>query len=121
MSFVNSDLPLTQAPRSICSLRLSALGDVCNAVPAVRALQRQWPDCRITWIIGKVEHGLLEGLEGVELIPYDKRTGLKGVLALRRQLKQRRFDLLLHMQAALRASLLSLAVKADIRLGYRGR
>ncbi|MEH6649114.1 MAG: glycosyltransferase family 9 protein [Motiliproteus sp.] len=109
---------LGRVPESICILRLSALGDVCNAVPAVRSLQRQWPDCRITWIVGKTEALLLDGLEGVELLVYDKKTGIKGIWALRRQLKQRRFDLLLHMQAALRASLVSLAVKADIRLGF---
>lgn len=109
---------LGRVPESICILRLSALGDVCNAVPAVRALQRQWPDCRITWIVGKTEKALLDGLDGVELLSYDKKTGLKGIWALRRQLKNRRFDLLLHMQAALRASLVSLAIKADIRLGF---
>nr|WP_242521571.1 glycosyltransferase family 9 protein [Motiliproteus sp. SC1-56] len=109
---------MTHAPRSICILRLSALGDVCNAVPAVRALQRQWPDCRITWIIGKVEHRLLAGLKGVEFIPYDKKSGIRGVLALRRQLRERQFDVLLHMQAALRASLVSLAIPAALRLGF---
>ena len=112
------DLPLREAPQSICVLRLSALGDVCNAVPAVRALQRQWPDCRITWVIGKVERLLLDGLEGVEFITYDKRSGLKGILALRRQLAGRRFDLLLNMQAALRASLVSLAIPARLKLGF---
>ncbi|OMH28129.1 glycosyl transferase [Motiliproteus sp. MSK22-1] len=120
---MKSNLPLNQvlqrqAPRSICILRLSALGDVCNCLPAIRALQRQWPDCRITWIIGKVEKQLLLGLEGVELIAYDKKTGLKGIFELRRQLAGRKFDVLLHMQAALRASLVSLAVKADLRFGF---
>ncbi len=109
---------LGRVPESICILRLSALGDVCNAVPAVRALQRQWPDCRITWVVGKTEQRLLEGLDGVELLSYDKKTGLRGILALRRQLKDRRFDLLLHMQAALRSSLVSLAIRAQVRLGF---
>ena len=115
---LKANLPLAQAPKSICVLRLSALGDVCNCVPAIRALQRQWPDCRITWIIGKTEQQLLSGLSGVELIPYDKRNGLKGIWQLRRTLADRQFDVLLHMQAALRASLVSLAIKADIRLGF---
>ena len=69
-------------------------------------------------MVGKVEQQLLAGLDGVELIAYDKRSGLKGILQLRRQLADRRFDILLHMQAALRASLVSLAIKADIRLGF---
>ena len=99
-------------------LRLSALGDVCNLVPTVRALQRQWPEARITWIIGKGEYSLLAGLSGVEFIVYDKSTGLAGMRALWRQLADTRFDVLLHMQQALRASVLSLGLKADVRVGF---
>lgn len=99
-------------------LRLSALGDVCNLVPTVRALQRQWPEARITWIIGKGEHSLLAGLSGVEFVVYDKASGLAGMRALWRELADTRFDVLLHMQQALRASVLSLGLKADVRVGY---
>ncbi len=99
-------------------LRLSALGDVCNLVPTVRALQRQWPEARITWIIGKAEHSLLAGLSGVEFVVYDKATGLAGMRRLWRELADVRFDVLLHMQQALRASVLSLGLKAKVRVGY---
>lgn len=99
-------------------LRLSALGDVCNLVPTVRALQRQWPEARITWIIGKGEHSLLAGLSGVEFVVYDKASGLAGMRRLWRELGDTRFDVLLHMQQALRASVLSLGLKADVRVGY---
>lgn len=99
-------------------LRLSALGDVCNLVPTVRALQRQWPEAKITWIIGKGEHSLLAGMSGVEFIVYDKSTGLAGMRALWRRLADTRFDVLLHMQQALRASVLSLGLKADVRVGF---
>lgn len=99
-------------------LRLSALGDVCNLVPTVRALQRQWPEARISWIIGKGEYSLLAGLSGVEFIIYDKSSGLAGMRRLWRQLALERFDVLLHMQQALRASVLSLGLKADVRIGF---
>ncbi|MGM0925021.1 MAG: glycosyltransferase family 9 protein [Pseudomonadota bacterium] len=110
--------PLPAQPRHIGVLRLSALGDVCNLVPTIRALQRQWPEARITWIAGKAEHSLLAGLSGVEFVVYDKSTGLAGMRALWRELADTRFDVLLHMQQALRASALSLGLKADVRVGY---
>ncbi|MDN3525035.1 glycosyltransferase family 9 protein [Halomonas sabkhae] len=110
--------PLPARPEHIGVLRLSALGDVCNLVPTIRALQRQWPEARITWIIGKGEHSLLAGLSGVEFIVYDKASGLAGMRQLWRQLADTRFDVLLHMQQALRASVLSLGLKADLRIGY---
>lgn len=105
-------------PRHIAILRLSALGDACNLVPAIRALQRRFPEARITWIIGKGEHSLLTGLSGVDFVVYDKATGFAGMRALWRELADTRFDVLLHMQQALRASVLSLGLKADARLGY---
>ncbi|GKW50000.1 glycosyltransferase family 9 protein [Halomonas sp. NCCP-2165] len=110
--------PLPAHPEHLCVLRLSALGDVCNLVPTVRALQRQWPGVRITWIIGKGEHSLLAGLSGVEFVVYDKATGLAGMRAIWRQLRETRFDALLHMQQAVRASVLSLGLKARVRIGY---
>ncbi len=112
-------MPLfSQAPHSVCFLRLSAIGDVCHAVAAVQALQRYWPETKVTWIIGKVEAQLLQGLEDVELIVFDKKQGLKGMQAVWAQLQGRRFDALVHMQLALRASLLTLGIKARYKVGF---
>ncbi|QEL09696.1 glycosyltransferase family 9 protein [Kushneria phosphatilytica] len=110
--------PLPAHPAHLCILRLSALGDVCNLVPAVRALQRQWPQVRITWIIGRGEHSLLTGLSGVEFVVYDKDTGLAGMRRIWRELRDVRFDALLHMQQSIRASMLSLGLHANVRLGF---
>ncbi|MCX7042581.1 MAG: glycosyltransferase family 9 protein [Gammaproteobacteria bacterium] len=106
------------APRSICLLRLSALGDATHVVPLIRTLRRTWPDVPVTWILGKGEAKLMEGLDDAELIVFDKGAGARGVLALRKALAGRRFDVLLQMQLALRANLLSAFVRADRRIGY---
>ncbi len=105
-------------PESICILRLSALGDATHVLPVIRRLQAHWPGTRLTWIIGKQEHRLLSGLEGVEMLVLDKRGGLNAVRQLREQLLTRKFDVLLHMQVAARANLLSRLVKAPLRLGW---
>jgi heptosyltransferase I len=111
-------LPFKQAPGNICILRLSALGDVTHTVPVVNAIKNYWPNTKITWIIGKQEHGLLARLPGIEFIVFDKRGGWQAVQALRNALHGRRFDVLLHMQVALRANLLSRLIRAPIRLGW---
>ncbi|KGM55482.1 ADP-heptose--LPS heptosyltransferase [Lysobacter daejeonensis GH1-9] len=102
----------------MCILRLSALGDVTHVVPLVRTLRTAWPHVAITWVIGKGEHRLLVGLEGVEFVEYDKKSGLAGMRTLRRQLTGRRFDVLLQMQVAARANLLSAFIPARRRIGY---
>jgi len=111
-------LPLDHQAESICILRLSALGDATHVVPVVRAIQDQWPGTKITWIIGKLEHRLLSALAGVEFIEFDKRGGWAAVSALREELRERRFDVLLHMQVAARANLLSRLIRAPVRLGW---
>ena len=111
-------LPLDHQPESLCILRLSALGDATHTVPVLRAIQQRWPGTRVTWIIGKLERRLLEGLEGVEFIVFDKRGGWAEIRKLRAALHGRRFDVLLHMQVAARANLLSRLVRAPVRLGW---
>jgi heptosyltransferase I len=111
-------LPLTQPPRSVCILRLSALGDTCHVVPIVRTLQRAWPGTELTWIIGKAEARLMSLVDGVEFITVDKRAGFGARHALREQLRGRHFDVLLHMQLALRASLVARNVSATVKLGF---
>lgn len=94
------------------------MGDVTHVVPVVHTLRKAWPSVAITWVIGKGEHRLLAGLEDVEFLEYDKKTGLAGMRTLRRQLAGRRFDVLLQMQVAARANLLSAFIPARRRIGY---
>jgi len=108
----------TEPPRSVCILRLSAIGDTCHVVPVVRTLQHAWPTTQLTWIIGKTEARLMSLIEGVEFITVDKRARLAGLAALRRQLQGRQFDVLLHMQLSLRASLAARSVAARVKLGF---
>lgn len=114
----SSLLPFSKPPTTVCILRLSAIGDTTNIVPVVRAMQQQWPDCAITWVIGTGEYQLMQYLQGVEFITFDKRSGLSGLLEFKRKMRGRHFDALFHMQAALRASVLSLCIKTPVRLGF---
>ena len=105
-------------PRTVCILRLSALGDVCHAIALLRALQRAWPATRFTWIAGKTEAKLLALVDGVEVIPYEKGGGGPALRELGSRLGARRFDLLVMLQVALRASLLSALIPARVKLGW---
>lgn len=109
---------MTKPLESLCLLRTSALGDVTHVVPLVRTLQTAWPQTHLTWIVGKLEHRLVGDIAGVEFVVFDKRAGMAGYRAVRRALRARRFDALLHMQVALRANILSTCVRAGRRIGY---
>ncbi len=103
---------------SICIMRLSAIGDATHVVPVIHAIGKHMPEAKITWIIGKLEARLVNGLPGVELIVFDKKSGWPAIRKLRQTLKGRNFDALLHMQVAARANLLSMLVKAPVRIGW---
>ena len=111
-------LPLVSPPKNICIIRLSALGDVSHAVPVLRAIQKAWPQARITWICGRLEHKLLSLLDGVRFVVVDKRAGLGGYRRLMRELAGERFDVLLQMQTSTRANLTGACVRAEIKLGW---
>ncbi len=103
---------------SICWLRLSALGDVCNCIAPLRSLRRAYPRARLVWIIERAAIKLFRELPGIELVPFDKGAGLGGVLDLRRRLGQPRFDVLCLAQVSARANALSLMIRARRRIGF---
>jgi heptosyltransferase I len=105
-------------PQDLCVLRLSALGDVCHALPVVRTLQDEWPGLRLAWILGNLENKLLGHISGIDFVVFDKQSGVAAYRELRSRVAGRRFDVLLHMQLALRASLVAALVPADTKLGF---
>ncbi|MCE2594003.1 glycosyltransferase family 9 protein [Motilimonas cestriensis] len=108
----------TAAPNSLCVLRLSAIGDVCHAISVIQAIQDYWPSTKITWVCGKIEAQLIGDLPGIDVVIFDKKAGFAGMRQVWSKLKNQRFDALLHMQLALRASMLSLGIKAKYRVGF---
>jgi len=112
---LNFKPPLQQ----VCVLRLSAIGDTCHALAALRAFQAAWPQTKFTWIIGKLEAKLMTALlPEIEFITFDKRASPSQLWRLRKVLRGRRFDLLLDLQLSFRASLVSTLIKAPIKLGF---
>lgn len=111
-------LPFPNPPLSLCILRLSAIGDVCHTLAVVRAIQDHWPKTKLTWIIGKLEHSLIGDIPEIEFVVYDKSQGKKARQSIKRQLAEREFDALLHMQISIRSSRIARLVKSPIKLGY---
>jgi heptosyltransferase I len=111
-------LHFTTKPKNICILRLSAIGDICHTLPVIRTIQTNWPQTKITWIIGKTEYELIKDISNINFIIFDKKNGFKEYLHIRKQLHNINFDMLFHMQMSLRASLISLLIKSEIKIGF---
>lgn len=109
---------LTTVPERVCLLRLSAIGDTCHVVPLLRRLRLAWPATRFTWIVGKVEARLMSLLPDTEFIIVDKRAGRDAQRETDRRLRSQAFDVLLHLQLAMRASRIAWRVRAPLKLGF---
>ncbi len=106
--------PMTKI-NSICILRISAIGDVTHVLPVLATLKNAFKEAQITWIIGKLEYKLMQGIEGVNFIIYDKKAGVKSI---KKKLKGQSFDVLLQMQYSLRANRIAWKLKAKYRVGF---
>lgn len=106
------------SPKSIALFRLSALGDVLMYLPMVRALQRAFPTCRLTWIISQPAYDLVKDIQGVEFILIEKPKSLKDYWQLYQQFKKYHFDVLIASQASFRAHMLYPMIRADRKIGY---
>lgn len=111
-------LPPEAPPKNLCIVRLSALGDVTHGVPVLRAIQRHWPETKITWVCATVEHRLLSVLDGVQFAVMHKKAGWRGYRDLRSQLAGEKFNIMIQMQTSARANLAGACIKADIKLGW---
>lgn len=104
--------------KSICIVRLSALGDVLMLVPLVRTLQTYLPNVTLTWVISRPAFDLVEGMDGVEFIVIDKPNHPMDYWRFKRQMRARSFDVLLAVQASFRANLLYACIRAARKIGY---
>lgn len=104
--------------KSICIVRLSALGDVLMTVPLIRTLQKHLPDTKLTWVIAQPAYDLVSSIEGVEFIVIDKPNSLADYWRFWRRLSRRKFDVLLAVQSSFRANLLYAFIRAKRKIGF---
>ena len=110
-------IPLA-ARRHIAIVRFSALGDIVMLTAAVRALQQNLPDAKITWITSPLAYSLIQGMKGIDFEVIDKPKSLSDYRDFYRTFKDRQFDVVLAMQANLRINLLYPALKAPVKIGF---
>lgn len=104
--------------KSICIVRLSALGDVLMLVPLIRTLQSFLPSAKLTWIISRPAYDLVEAMTGIEFIVIDKPNNLMDYWRFKQLVKHRKFDVLLATQSSFRANLLYGCIRASRKIGY---
>src|SRR5436190_10397727 len=115
-------------PSNILIIKPSAIGDVVHALPVLNLVRRRWPGARITWLVTPACAGLLEGHPQLdEVIRFERRrfgrgwrdpSALLGLWRFTRELRARRFDLVIDLQGLLRSGWLAWQTRAPVRVGF---
>ena len=109
--------------KSICILRLTALGDCINTFGLIHALQAEKNDLDLMWIIDSRFASLFRdhlGNDLVPMLPIDiKNQGLfNACREIKNTLNNKKWDYAFALQTSIKASLCFRNVKAKIKLGY---
>lgn len=115
----------------IAIVRLSALGDVVNTLPALTALRRALPHAHIAWVVETAAAGVLAGHPMLDDVMVVDRKGwsaslrrLRGVKAAAgemgsvfRRLRQGKFDAAIDFQGNFRSGVVTFLTRASVRAG----
>lgn len=112
-------------PQRIALIKPSALGDIAHALPVATALRQRFPHAEISWIVNTGYASLLVNHPDLdEVITYDRSLMKKNILGgiqyhgrFFRQLRARRFDLVIDLQGLLRSALMVKSTGARWKLG----
>ncbi|MFP4419527.1 MAG: lipopolysaccharide heptosyltransferase I [Desulfococcaceae bacterium] len=116
----------------ILIVKLSAIGDVIHALPAVVALRRAYPDARIDWAVESAAAGLLENHPALDrvLVSHRKRwfrelrrsgsraEAMAEIRTFFRNLRRERYDLVIDFQQLLKSAAVVLAARGRMKAGF---
>jgi len=95
-----------EARPAILVIRFSSLGDILLAAPALRALRTHFPSAHVDFLTAADYAQAASLLPGVDrVIPFQRRSGLRGLLRLRSNLS-RRYEFLIDLQNSPRSAFL---------------
>jgi heptosyltransferase-1 len=102
----------------ILVVRLSSMGDVIHALPAVATLKHSFPGSVLTWVINPRWAPLVEGNPYVDrLMPFDRRS-LHAVGEAWRGLREVRYDFGVDFQGLVQSALIASLVRVERIYGF---
>ena len=116
------DFPFNSSigPKRILVIKLKQPGDVLVSSPVLAALKEAWPESQVTYLVPRGTEPMIADHPGLDgLLVAGRRRGTWGeALALLRELRRRRFDLVLELSDGDRGAFYTLLSGAGERLGF---
>ena len=98
---------------------MSAVGDAVHVLPVLNALKRHSPGATVSWVLQPGAATLVRGHPAVDdIIVFDRALGWRAYPAVRRELAQRRFDVVLALQVYFKAGIVTALTRSPVKLGF---
>jgi lipopolysaccharide heptosyltransferase II len=104
-------------PQRILVIKLSSLGDIVHALPAVSVLRQRFPHARLTWLVKEVWAPILEGNPDIDDI-LSVNVSWQNWPTIIRTLRSGQFDLVVDFQGLFRSGILGALTGAQTRVGF---
>ena len=105
--------------KRILVIKLKQPGDVLVSTPVITAIKEAWPTSHLTYLVPRGTEEMVAAHPGLDaLLVLDRRGGTWGQsLRLLRDLRRRRFDLVLELSGGDRGAFYALVTRAPQRIG----
>lgn len=118
---------MAEVAKNILIIKPSSLGDIVLALPALSALRRNFPKCRISWLVRPEFSPLIENHPHLDdIIFFDRKllgkawrspTAFGALILLIRRLRAKHFDMVIDLQGLFRTALLGWITGSKKRFG----
>ncbi|HUI46156.1 MAG TPA: lipopolysaccharide heptosyltransferase II [Nitrospirota bacterium] len=116
----------------ILIVKLSAIGDVVQTLPALEALKKIYPDSEITWVVEEASSGILEGHPLINQLlisqrkkwfrslknPLTATQGFNHIIRFVRELRRMRYDIAIDFQGLFKSGIIIGLARAGRKIGF---
>lgn len=98
----------------ILIVKLSSLGDLIHALPAVNLLRKHLPEAQIDWVCYKSYSAILQNIDSINNVIELKSKTLNDLFKLGSQIRASKYDYVIDLQGLIKTGLLSFASGAKV-------
>jgi len=116
----------------ILFIKLSAIGDVVQTLPALEAIKKRFPDSEITWVVEEAAAGILEGHPLIDRLLVSRRRawirmlrnplkavrGVREIIRFMGELRKERYDIAIDFQGLSKSGMLIGLASAARKIGF---
>jgi heptosyltransferase-1 len=125
---------ITDKPKSILLIKLSAIGDVVHSLPLLEVLRKNFPEARIDWLVEEEASQIIQGHRDLDrmilsrrkswqkrlLMPGQKVIVLREIREFLHDLRSTSYDLVVDLQGLLKSGMLTGLSRGRRKIGFTG-